>query len=130
MKKFIMALAFVVVSASPAFAVFTVQDFLDIQSGNCQECKNNFRKYLSGMANGIQYMQIAMRIKVKALPLYCPPQRLALSVDNYFDILEREITTQMISLKNKENGDLDRLLKRLIQSILVLGLQNTFPCEQ
>jgi hypothetical protein len=73
------------------------------------------KAYVAGVGNGLFWANVYLKKS-----LYCPPPNLAVYVDNYVDILDREID---ISRKNKTLTD-----DTHIELLLIEGLKRTFPC--
>ena len=80
------------------------------------------KTYLIGVARGIEQANVRLMIDQREL-LYCPPMKLAINVETYFDILNDEIRTQ-------SNWTVGLDPSTPIELLLLKGLQRTFPCDQ
>lgn len=78
------------------------------------------RNYISGVGEGIFWANNRMR-NLGMPPLYCQPDKLVLTRDNYLDILERFI---------QENKALNKRPESPIELLLLEGLIETFPCKK
>lgn len=74
---------------------------------------NPARVYISGVAVGISWANTALDAGSQ---LYCPPEKLALTVDNYVSILDAYIA-------NRNPGASDPLEMHLLKSLM-----QAFPC--
>lgn len=77
--------------------------------------------YIFGVGEGYLWYNIAATFENRK-PLYCPPQKLSLSAENYKDIIDRQIAALAT---RKTQVELDEMS---IAMILLDGLRETFPC--
>jgi hypothetical protein len=83
------------------------------------EITRSFNKlYLDGLKEGLITFSVVLA-REGISPLFCVPQKLALTVDQADDILMRE------AMRAKTAVSLDDIP---ISIILLAGLRNTFPC--
>ena len=95
-----------------ASAQFLVRNYAKFRSNEY------FKAYVFGVGEG--YMHANMLMSMKEAPtLYCQPEKLALSQDDYLRILDRVIKDQSQSLPPNTE----------IAMALLVGLSDTFPCQ-
>ena len=76
------------------------------------------RMYLAGLTHGIEWMNHYLRtVYGDKKRLYCPPENVALNVDNYLGILED------LYAKNHKDGEYP------IGLILTMNMWKYFPCN-
>jgi hypothetical protein len=81
----------------------------------------NMRSYIHGVGNGYVWANAQLHIQ-KRQPLFCPPTNLALSEDNFSQLLDDEI--------KKIEGTGTRLPDDTsVEAILLRALEETFPCK-
>jgi Rap1a immunity proteins len=73
--------------------------------------------YLDGVKEGIVMLNVTLQVEGRP-PLFCQPEKLALTVEQAEDIMMR---------RAKKMPDPDRVP---ISLILIHGLQDTFPCNE
>jgi len=73
--------------------------------------------YLDGVKEGIVMLNVTLQAEGRQ-PLFCQPQKLALTVEQAEEIMTR---------KAKKMADPDRVP---VSIILIHGLQDTFPCDE
>jgi hypothetical protein len=73
--------------------------------------------YLDGVKEGIVMLNVTLQAEGRQ-PLFCQPQKLALTVERAEEIMMR---------KAKKMADPDRIP---VSIILIHGLQDTFPCDE
>lgn len=74
--------------------------------------------YVTGLGEGIEWANAQAKVR-----LYCPPGELALGMDNYLDILDRQIAFD----RNSQGKDFPE--GSPIGLELLFGLKRTFPCS-
>jgi hypothetical protein len=77
------------------------------------------RYHINGIEDGLSWANVASGIRI-GVKLYCPPSDLALTDDQIIDILRRFVRTN-----TSINVEQDR-----VGSILLIALQQLFPCQQ
>jgi hypothetical protein len=80
------------------------------------------RIYIGGLGEGIVAANVQVG-RINKAPIFCQPQKLALGMDNFINILDRFITT--ISTKAPR----EKVDEMSIPLLLLEGLQETFPCN-
>jgi len=61
--------------------------------------------------------------RTKTSAFYCSPAKLALALDNYINIIDRQIKADTVRLPE------ERTRGTWIEVLLMVGLQETFPCK-
>lgn len=79
---------------------------------------NTIKTYVLGLGEAFLYATIDLEFNKKA-PLFCPPRQLALTTENYIQILDNE-------LRGDKNFDSDAP----VGLVLLEGLKKTFPCKK
>jgi len=80
----------------------------------------SFRSYMNGVGTGFQYANALLMIRNQQR-LFCTSDNVALKEDDYLDILARKIK----ELKAKKpRADLR------LPTVLLMGLQEAFPCDK
>ena len=100
------------VFVAPVWAEISVRDYDKARESE------TLKTYITGVAKGIFWANAVLGFN-KQTPLFCPPANLALTGENYRDILNRELNAQ------KDKYSLDAP----IEMILLHGLMSTFPCD-
>ncbi len=80
-----------------------------------------FKSYISDIGIGYFYANVELVMRKQKL-LYCQPEKLVVTEDNYLRILEDTIKEIRRKGQNLEDSP--------IELILLLGLQKTFPCQK
>ena len=107
-------LMFVMYISPPADAAVTLKEYESVKATDW------FKNYISGVGEVIFWANNRMR-NLGMSPLYCQPDKLALSSDNYLDILQRFI---------QENKALKKHPESPVELLLLEGLIQTFPCKK
>ena len=111
----------VVLSAGSIKAQMTVARYREnMQSETTRMQTTN---YIRGLGNAYSFANVRLEQEKKP-PFYCPPQKLALSVDNYIRILNDRIDKDTRIL----GGESAKVDTYFIEMLLLDGLQDTFPC--
>ncbi|MDR3396599.1 MAG: hypothetical protein P4M06_03470 [Pandoraea sp.] len=76
---------------------------------------NSLRAYVAGLGQGMFWANVALEAQGNK-KLYCPPRALALNVNNYMSILDKEVTKPV-------TRDTDDIGVLLLQALI-----DTFPC--
>jgi hypothetical protein len=119
MRTLIATLFLLSVSVVQLKANTTVKQYkADLASGSTAA---SFTKvYVYGLGEGFLFANI--KATEKKTPLYCQPDKLALSMENYVDIVDRQI-------KERSNRMTQAQLDEIPIAVLLFeGLQETFPC--
>lgn len=114
---FLMVLLFTF--AAETSAELPVEKFESLKSDE------SIKLWVHGVGVGFSWANVAL-IHSKNKPLYCPPAQLYLGADNYLNILVR----QLDAMKKASTDTTPMPPKMEIEPILLLGLQNTFPCPK
>jgi hypothetical protein len=112
---YFLASFFIILSMGDAKAQYKVEDF------NKWKDDTSFRMYILGVGNGYTWANIDLE-KKKENPLFCPPKKLALTVDNLIHTID-------MMIKDTKYGKLISKTDTPIELILLKGLQETFPCK-
>jgi hypothetical protein len=83
--------------------------------------RESMKVYVLGIGEGIAWAKSGQRDS--ATPLYCAPPKLALGMDNYVDILNRQIE------EYSKREPASALESEFIGLLLLNGLRATFPCS-
>jgi hypothetical protein len=105
--------------ASQVRAEMKVKEYLSTISSSDTVKAATTKLYVRGLGEGIDWANSAT-----VAPTYCPPEKLALGVDNYVSIINRRIKTLADKLTKSQ------LDESWIGQILMEGLQETFPCAR
>jgi hypothetical protein len=111
MRKFLMGLVGCVFLSAPANAEGTVNEVL------ARANERSTQLIVASTADGISWSNSYLTM-MKQQPMYCPPQKLAITVSQYMDILRRHV--QEIPADGHDP----------IGFGLLNALQKTFPCPQ
>ena len=117
--RILLILGFLAVSAVNVSADMTVKDYKKSSSGDAVAILV-MKSYVQGLGDGIGWANIAATHDKK--PMYCAPQRLSLGLENFLDIINRQIDIQAKQLTQAELDD------SLLGLMLMLGMVETFPC--
>jgi hypothetical protein len=98
---------------STAFAEVPVKDYEKMKSTDMMKV------YVRGLGNGM----VTVNSLVKHT-LFCQPSKLALTLDNLIQILDKEIE------RFEERYGSQATQKFPIEILMLYGLQNTFPCDE
>ncbi len=99
--------------ATTASAEMTVKEFRQLKSGSDEQV---IQAFLQGAGVGIGWANSMLEDR-KQMPLYCPPETLALQGDNFIDILNKQVEADKTFLNIP------------LGAVLLIGLMNTFPCK-
>jgi hypothetical protein len=91
---------------------FELKDYAAIRAAS------GFQEYIGGVGSGFSWANAWLKETRNQPPLYCVPAKLALSRENYLDILDRQV---------REHGD--RRADTPVALMLLDGLVETFPCK-
>ena len=118
---------FVLVALAIAGSVQAQPVLKDYPKLKAQPC---FKMYIDGLGTGIREANVALLVRNQAR-LYCPPPKLAMHSENYIDILEREINAGITGITRPAPlPPVPYPEDTPIETILLQGLQKTFPCKQ
>jgi len=112
-KAVIALILFGLTSSANAMTVI----FKDYKAANNKDEKAFYLLYLDGVREGIMELNVVLEEK-RQQPLFCLPEKLALTVGQAEDIMMRQAE------KISDPGQLP------IGLLLAQGLQNTFPCDE
>jgi len=97
-----------------AHAGFTLKEYESVKTTDW------FRNYIGGVGEGIFWANDKNK-NLGISPLYCQPDKLTLSADNYLNILQRFI---------QDNKALKKHPEAPVELLLLEGLIETFPCKK
>ena len=118
-------ICFIAFTVNSAIAM-ELQQFRQAQEDSPQ--KLVYDSWIEGVGVGIDWANAEMILR-KMKPLYCPSKNLTLGLENYLDILERQL--QKIKEFSKKNpGTVKDINKFPVEYLLLQGLINTFPCDE
>lgn len=80
------------------------------------------KMYIRGLGEGMSWADSRQERDSHKF-MFCPPDKLDLTVEIYLNILNRQIE-QRLKMQSKEDVD-----KLLVGVVLLTGLQDTFPCK-
>lgn len=123
MRTLLATLCFLTMSAVQAKAEITVKEYkARMASSDAALVVATKYYYIKGLGEGMAWANSSASIR--QTPLFCPPHNLALTVENFIDIIDRQI--RMAQTKGEgayvEGADIGLLL--------MAGLEETFPCER
>lgn len=95
----------------------------DLLVGELRTAKSSpiYRQWISGAGEAIYTMNYRLQTSGNT-PLYCPPDKMRLTTDNYVNVLNQE-------LLRKSTADQVVALAS-VADILLDGLVRTFPCKK
>lgn len=107
---------YLLISSNPAIAAMTLETY---EQKYKSKDDSYVKLYLSGVGSGYEYMNLYLLVN-KMPPVYCAPDNLPLTGDNYLNILDKTIeqSRKQISPNVK------------IELLLLQGLMKTFPCKK
>jgi len=121
------SLALFVMLAMPPLlnAEMTVKDYREKRSDRIVGEMVKF--YVQGLGDGMSWADIVNKLRSAngraGAPLYCAPEKLALTRENYLDILDAGIER---ALDHQTKAEVE---KQPIGPILLNSLMETFPCK-
>jgi hypothetical protein len=117
MRKLFVALCFLTLGEVQLEAEVSVKDYKQRMGSSNPTVVALTKAYVRGLGEGMSWASSAAQVG-GGDGLFCPPQKLALTVENYVDIIDRQIKTARGDVENRYIGEL-----------LIIGLQETFPCK-
>jgi hypothetical protein len=121
MRRILAVLFFIALGCTELAAEPSVKTYKQVMLKTNSLEATAMKTYITGLGDGITWTEAQVEHN-KGKPLFCIPVQLALTTDNFVDILNREIK-EMSSLLTA-----DQLETSPIGSFLVIGLVQTFPC--
>jgi hypothetical protein len=118
MLVILFALAF---QLAPLRAEMTVKFYRESINSQNKDIVRSTMIYLKGLGDGIVWANAAAEQYSKTR-LFCQPGKLAFNVENYRDIVDRQITDLARTMLPNSLDDTALAL------VLVTGLRTTFPC--
>lgn len=93
----------------------------EVQIKDYDSVKNTqiFKAYISGVGMGIFWANAQLQSTGQPL-LYCPPEKLVLTTENYLRILQETINKYENIIKSDT----------CVEMLLLKGLTETFPCKK
>jgi hypothetical protein len=111
------------VGATGANAQMSVKDYQEIIATKDSDAIHLVTSYIKGIGDGFVFYGVRAEDSVNQKPLFCQPGKLPLRTENFVDIIDNEIK-RSATLMPKEKLD-----KIPLATILLSGLQETFPCS-
>jgi hypothetical protein len=84
--------------------------------------ESNWKLYILGLGEGFKWANAMLEVHTEA-PLFCPPSKLVLGMENYVDILDRKIKDRATKSTQAELDDMPLGL------LLLQGIREAFPCK-
>jgi hypothetical protein len=117
MRTLVVMACFLALGAFEARADYKVKDYKFMMASTDKNVVFVMRTFVNGLGAGIAWANTASEEK-----LYCQPPQLALAVENYIDIINRQIA----KFAKKETES--KLEDEYVGLMLMMGLTETFPC--
>ena len=111
-------LLLLILGAFEAKAELKVKDYRKAMGSGNSMIVGTTKMYVLGLGEGMEWANAT----VGSMKIYCQPGKLVMRMENYMQILDRKIES-MSSSGNRAEIDGDD-----IGMVLLLGLQETFPC--
>ena len=124
MKKLLILLAFVLF-AETSYALMSVNLYQELVVSKNENEKKLIRNYLGGVKDALNSANGLLEVNKKQ-SLYCPPRNLALTTDNFIQLIndglsELDQTKSKESLKEIKEGELTHYI--------AIRMQQVFPCK-
>jgi hypothetical protein len=124
MKRTLLALLLcTVLRAEDPTTGLTVREYRKIMASNNEARKVPIEIFIRGLGEGMQWGAYMATRKPGAVELYCLPDKLHLTPQNFMNIIDNEIREDQ-----KKNPTL--LDEQPVALILLFGLMETFPCKE
>lgn len=109
------------------FAEMTLSKYKEKRNSQNEVEKSVIKIYVGGVGEGFGWANSELQSR-KDKPLFCQPQKLALTNENYIRILddELEIWEKNITDESERKKFFDKVT---IEPLLLQGLKRTFPCN-
>jgi len=117
--RILLAVCFLSLGAPQAIAQLTVKEYQARMSPDDLNRVTMTKWYVKGLAEGMTWANINLTLR-NSPPLFCLPDKLALGVDNFLDIIDRRV--KQLKESGKKTDDTE------VGIILLGGLEDTFPC--
>jgi hypothetical protein len=111
------------VGVTGASAQMSVKDYQDVMATSNEGAIKLVTSYVKGIGDGFVFYSVRAEDSLKQKPLFCQPDKLVLQTQNFMDILDREIKKAASAMPK------DKLDGIPLATILLSGLQDTFPCK-
>lgn len=115
-------LCFLILTATGLRAELTVKAYRENLVSDDNAVVRETRGYVLGLGEGMQYAEIELEV-TKRVHIFCAPPKLAVTMENCMDILDRQIKKAATFLTEA------RLTETTIDILLMVGLKETFPCS-
>jgi len=115
-------LALALLACLPMTAEMTVKQYQKDVNSSDYQTSHAAKLFVMGMGVGISWANTVAAEK-KNPPLYCVPPQFSMNGDNFVDILDKMIKAAEAKMSAKELNDSP------VGMLLVMGLQESFPCE-
>jgi hypothetical protein len=122
MRTVLTTLCFLTMSAVQAKAEVTVKEYKTRMASSDAFQVAAMKFYIRGLGEGLTWANTQAR--AMKTPLFCSPRKLALTLENYIDIIDRQIEKRSSEITQAE------LEGTFIGLMLTVGLEETFPCER
>ena len=120
MRTLLSTLCFLTLTATGLRAELTVKAYRENLASSDSAVVRETRAYVLGLGEGMQFADIELEA-TKQVHIYCQPAKLAVTIENYIDILDRQIADASTFLTEA------RLNETTIDILLMAGLKETFP---
>jgi hypothetical protein len=111
------------VDVTGANAQMSVKDYQDILATKDSDAMHVVTSYIKGVGDGFVFYGARAEDSMNQKPLFCQPDKLPLRTENFVDIINNEIKRAATRMPK------EKLDKIPLATILLSGLQETFPCK-
>jgi hypothetical protein len=123
MRTLPLGVCFLIAVEVHASANMPVKDYRAAMASKDESVVSGIKLYLLGLGDGLEWASVDTVIK-KGVPLYCPPEKLVLTLDNFIQMINSRIEANSQFLTEKQ------LNETQIGLLLLEGLEETFPCKE
>jgi len=81
-----------------------------------------FKTYLQGVGDGLTMANTAFKVDRSVKPLFCPPDKLVFTRENYSQLFDSHLKSQIIA------GRAERYKHIFVEGELLWALRDAFPC--
>lgn len=120
--RMIITLLLLATTGLPLRAEMTVKEYREAITSRNQSIVNLVKTYLEGLGEGMSWIN-TLELRKRSSPAYCEPDKLALTIQNYMQILDMEIAASAAAMSKTQ------LDSTPIPILLLEGLKETFPCS-
>jgi hypothetical protein len=122
MRTLLATLCFLTMADVQAKAEVTVKEYKARMASSDAALVFATKYYVRGLGEGMVWANTSARLR--QAPLFCSPHNLELTVENFIDIIDRQI------LMAQAEGEGAYVEGTYIGLLLSAGLEETFPCER